>query len=636
MLLFDTTKHERYSKAASGSGEAMQRLFISAWLVFISLVAFAQEVPPEPSGPEEQAQPSETPSVEELLKENPSELGDSWEAGQDMPEYPWIEHHGYLRIRADGFYKAHLGTEYVKTTVQKTIHTSGFYPPLTDNAANSASVNKTQVGPQSENWIAGANMRFRYEPTLHINESLRIHAQFDVLDNLLLGSTPDYNPVRPDAPLTLFSHTQAPVEGGRNSLRDAIAVKQAYLSWDIIGSSEAHLLTFSAGRMSRHWGLGIVENGGTDLDSDFGTYVDRVTLLGGFSLSETFGRLYFELGYGWVATGPTSLGVAQPYGEPHDLSNKDNVTEVTFAVFKRPLTQTEQEARFQEKVVKNKPVVDFGAYLIWRRQELDVSYSSAQAYQTGTIDPSVPNGGYDKIQLVPRDAWMLTPDVWIRFEWVPAQHRRIRIEAEAAAVIGHIGQVQPDDPTSSMDIRSFGAALESEFVFRLPTGVLSFGLDAGIATGDDSDYFGWLDHTNFADPSIRNPRLSSFYFNPDYRPDQLLFRNVIGTVTDAFYFKPWIQYDLFEDEKDALGAKLSIEYARALEARPTPGDDVNLGVETNLSVFYQQNNLFFIGVDWAMLWPFSAFDLIPTFEDAGVYKASQWCTAIRGRVGVMF
>jgi uncharacterized protein (TIGR04551 family) len=631
----------------------MARPFLLGFVVLaVAGSAWAQE-PPAPSpaeGPatETPAAGAEEPGLNELLEEKAAGVAEAWEGPgqQTKPDYPWMEHHGYLRVRADGYFMGHLGTDYVKTTEGRTIHTSGFYPPLTDNASNASSVNKSQVGPQSENWIAGANMRFRYEPTIHVSETLRIHAQFDVLDNLLLGSTPDYNPSRPDAPLTLFSHTQAPMQGGRNSLRDAISVKQAYLTWDILAGSEpgSHLLSLSAGRMSRHWGLGIVESGGTDLDSDFGTYVDRITLLGGFNLSDSFGRLYFEVGYGWVATGPTSMGVAQPYGEPHNLSDTDDVTEVTFAVFKKPLSAAEREERFTQKVVKNKPVLDFGAYLVWRRQDLDISYASAQAYQAGTIDPSVPNGGYDQLALVPRNAWMLTPDVWLRLEWVPAQHKRLRIELEGAAVFGHVDRVHPEYPNSGMDFLSFGAALETEFSMKLPTGILSFGVDAGIATGDDSDYFGWLDHTNFADPSMQqasmptnyNPRLSSFYFNPDYRPDQLLFRNMIGTVTDAFYVKPWVQYDLFEDDKDALGARLHVEYARALEARPTPGDDANLGLETNLGIFYQESDLFFIGVDWSMLWPFGAFDLIPTFENSGVSKSAQWCTALRGRVGIMF
>ena len=34
-------------------------------------------------------------------------------------------------------------------------------------------------------------MRFRLNPELHISDNLRVMAQIDLLDNLVLGSTPD-------------------------------------------------------------------------------------------------------------------------------------------------------------------------------------------------------------------------------------------------------------------------------------------------------------------------------------------------------------------------------------------------------------------------------------------------------------
>ena len=631
----------------------MDRWCLATVMVF-ALGGVAQAQPaPASAEPQTGAEPAATtppastapaadePGLDELLQEKAKDVADRWAGPGEKAavEYPWIEHHGYLRVRGEGFFRAHLGTDHLRPDGY-TVHTSGFYPPLTDNGANSTSLNQSKVGQRDEDWIAGANMRFRYSPTIHVAENLRITAQFDVLDNLLLGSTPDYNPTRPDAPLVLFSHTQAPLSGGRTSLKDAIAVKQAYMTWDILGATDqtGALLSLSAGRMARHWGLGIVENGGTDLDSDFGTYVDRVTLLArpfSFPTDGTVSGLYFELGYGWVASGPTSVGAAQPYGEPHDLTSLDNVSEVTFALFQKPMTDGEKQNRFQRKVVQNKPVLDWGAYLIWRRQELDISATSATAYQNGTIDTST-GTGYDQLQLVPRNAWTLTPDIWLKLEWVPGAGKKLRFELEAAGVFGHIGQVQPDDPNSSMDIRSYGFAFESACDLKLSTGVISFGVDAGLASGDNSDYFGWLDRTNFADPKVHNPMLASFYFNPDYRTDQLLFRNVVGTVTDAFYVKPWVAYDLFESEKDSLGARLDIEYARALEAAPTPGNDPNLGVETDLKIFYEDKGLFFASIEWAMLWPMAAFDLIPSFEDAGVSRASRWSTALRGRVGIMF
>ena len=39
--------------------------------------------------------------------------------------------------------------------------------------------------------MGGANLRLRLEPTLNVTDQVRVHAQIDVLDNTIMGSTPD-------------------------------------------------------------------------------------------------------------------------------------------------------------------------------------------------------------------------------------------------------------------------------------------------------------------------------------------------------------------------------------------------------------------------------------------------------------
>ena len=56
-----------------------------------------------------------------------------------------------------------------------------------------------------EDTLAGANMRFRLEPTINISEDVRIMAQIDMLDNLILGSTPDGYPMSMYYPMVGFS-----------------------------------------------------------------------------------------------------------------------------------------------------------------------------------------------------------------------------------------------------------------------------------------------------------------------------------------------------------------------------------------------------------------------------------------------
>ena len=68
--------------------------------------------------------------------------------------------------------------------------------------------------------IAGANIRLRYQPTIHVAPTVRIHATFDILDNLVLGSLPDGgritgsdDPIKPDVPKIAFSGSQLPPSG---------------------------------------------------------------------------------------------------------------------------------------------------------------------------------------------------------------------------------------------------------------------------------------------------------------------------------------------------------------------------------------------------------------------------------------
>ena len=582
-------------------------------------------------GETNEGEEEEIPSLDEILKDSGRETYKEFEGEGTKAKKGafWIEHHGYFRLRAEGFYRAHLGTDYRDTN--RLVVTSGFLPPLTDNLANANSTNKQEVGPQGEDWLAGANIRFRYKPVLHISSSIGIHAEVDVFDNLILGSTPDYYPDRPDAPMALFSRSQAPETSGVNALKDSIRAKQVYVTWDILtpAGQSGPFLRFSAGRMATHWGLGIVENDGEGIDANFGTYVDRASIM-----ARLFG-FYFNVGYGWVSSGPTSASPKVAFGEPHDLTDKDDVTEITFYAFSKPLTDAEKRARYQRLRVKNKPCLDYGIYLAWRRQKYDIDPDGYNKYIAGEIDPSNTSGenGFNSLHLIKRSAWVLTSDAWVKFEWFFQTRRKLRLELEAAGIVGRVGGVLESDPSFSMELRSFGFAFESEFEFKN----LSFGFDTGLASGDKAEYFGFLDKSNFV--GQRNDRLASFYFNPDYHVDNLLFRRVIGTVTNATYFKPWVQYDLFDSEKDALAGKLSIMYARALEKTATPGDDPNLGVELNLNLFYEEKGFIHAGLEWAILWPLGAFDLIPSFppdNPSKQSKTSQWSTALRAVLGIQF
>jgi uncharacterized protein (TIGR04551 family) len=71
---------------------------------------------------------------------------------------------GYFRLRPNLYYQFDLGKQQERRL---------FPSPRTNERTQS-----------------GADMRLRLDPTFNISEEVRVKAQFDVLDNLLLGSTP--------------------------------------------------------------------------------------------------------------------------------------------------------------------------------------------------------------------------------------------------------------------------------------------------------------------------------------------------------------------------------------------------------------------------------------------------------------
>jgi len=582
------------------------------------------------------------------LLDVPLDASGGWDEEKKPITYPWFEHHGYFRFRADLFWRAHLGTDAL--VGQGTVGTSAFYPPLSQNFTNNQGTgvlnDPDRIGAgRDEETIAGGNLRFRYSPTLHLTSDLRIHATFDVLDNLVLGSTPDFSgsivSLRPDAPLAVLSGGQAPPESGRLTFRDSIRVKEAYGEW----RSLFGLLRF--GRTAEHWGMGVFRNGGMDPDSDYGDYVDRV------SWSARFWGVDVMAAWDFAAEGPTSEGAGQFYGQPYDLDQADDVIQAVLAIGQRPVTEEDIALRKRDLDERRVPVIDWGFYNLFRRQDLDLSYDSyARILGSATFDQDLgyasPYGGsWDAVQFVQRDAWVWVPDVWARFEWRPKYGQKIHVELEASLVYGRfnaawrVPTADDSDPFET-DILQYGGVLQADYT----TGGLSFGLELGVASGDDeAEGFGALgqysplhtvDENGLPVPS-GNRKLTAYAFDPDYHVDLLLFREVIGTVTNAFYFKPWVQYDLFEGEEAALGARFDLEYARALSSASTPGNDPNLGVELDLRLFYEEKGRFLAMLEWGILFPLDAFDLVKGYGgyDLGT-RSAKWATTLQASIHWMF
>lgn len=621
-------------------------IFASSWGAY----ALAQEAS-NPPAVSEKGQEDGTASVDKeevdeqsLLDELTEEMNaekDQWEVveGVEAPSFPYVEHNGSFRFRADYFLRPHLGIAGLTSDGQTTITTSGMLPPLNQNFTNARNPDSQLSSEErSDDSIAGANIRLRYSPIIHVDNWLRIHSTVDILDNLVLGSTPDYAELRPDASFALFAGSQSPPSDGRNSVSDSIRVKEAFANVDTL------LGNLRAGRMASHWGLGMLANGGKGLDADYGDYVDRVLF------TTRLGSVYTALAWDFVSEGIIATDPAYAFGQAYDADQLDDVTEAVLAIFQRPMTDEEKAERQRVLFDARKPVFDWGIYTVFRAQKFDVSTESqptyapqvtnSQGYSTANTATS---DNYDDFAFVKREGWGVIPDAWARFQWSPARGQLLRIETEWAMVIGEVENVNfiaGADPTlEPKDIEQWGGVLQTEYQ---ASGNFSVFFESGIASGDDAEYFGVLDQVNYHvegdnNQKAKNTKITNFKFDRGYYVDMLLFREAIGAVTNTYYFKPGLMYDLFDSKEDDLGFRFDILTAFAMEPEATPGNDPWYGIEFDTQLFYQERNRFRADLSWGTLVPGPAFDLIDGYLGAaGSQQVTDFAMTVQARMFVMF
>jgi uncharacterized protein (TIGR04551 family) len=425
-------------------------------------------------------------------------------------------------------------------------------------------------------------MRLRVEPTIALSDDVKVHLQLDFLDNLVLGSTPDGLVLGPDedpltsgrvlsrrartprVPLDSFAATQLSPSAYRNSLNDAIRVRRA---WAEVTNRGLGQLRF--GRMGSAWGLGILANGGDGIDSDFQSDVDRImaiTKLAGF---------YFVAAWDFASEGVVEQHQLDLAQLPYDVDQTDDVNQWVFAAARR-MSEEEQKDALQ----RGDFVLNGGAYFVYRNQ----NNTSA-----GIPDPFTrPSNDIGRTVLARRRAEAFIPDLWAQFLWGD-----LRIEFEAALIAGSIQNIENDAfVQDDFGIMQFGAALEMEY--HLLEDQLGIYFNAGYASGDaDVNGLAITDGLPAQQDAggVVDDTISTFYFHPNYRIDLILWRNIMTQIGGAYYFKPGLSYDFIKNAfGQLLGARADLIYSVASEARQTWGNDANLGLEINGSVYYRSED----------------------------------------------
>jgi uncharacterized protein (TIGR04551 family) len=536
------------------------------------------------TGPSSSPESTRTPGIDQQPEERV--LAEDWWSHAR----PAFELHGYFRTRAELFHNFALGRADGALWPRPNDNGNALCTPAeagsgsSDNPANGLAncSNKSQ---------AGANMRFRLDPELHISDNLRIVSQVDFLDNATLGSTPSGYQLRPAgtgggyavaprsgySPNGFFDDTIVPPASGVNSLQDSIHVKRVWAEY----TTPVGQLRF--GRMPDHFGLGMVHNSGDGYDDDYQSTVDRLQFI------TTIKPLDLYVGGSWdfVNEGPLSQQ-SLAGGQQYDLAQLDDVNQWSLVVMRKLSPELTKLT-----LSRGGLVVNGGAYVTLRKQLLANDQTTANGGGTLAGSANVPDQEPNPLQtgLTRRNATAWMPDLWLEISY-----KKFRFSAEGAAVLGSVensdNATGPGKTFDGEKLRQYGLATQIEQ--KLVEDKLRLKFDFGWASGDSSAYN--TDSPNNLVPQanqspVNSDTISTFRFHPNYRIDLILFRNILQRVQGTYYFKPSVEYDFMRKPGgQRLGGGAGVIWSRASEFVQAPGHARDLGVELDGRVYFQSKD----------------------------------------------
>ncbi len=415
-----------------------------------------------------------------------------------------------------------------------------------------------------------ADMRLRTDFAIYApGGGLAVKARFDTFNNLQLGSLPQ------GAPQSSSSY-QTPL--------DAILVRRVY----------AEVLTpvglLATGRMGNQFGLGITANAGDCLDCDYDQSADRILF------TTPILGLIWAAAFDFTAAGPL---VPRTGGATFvELDPSTEVHTLDFA-----LLRWHDADAIERRRLAGLTTFDYGGFYAHRWQQNDVPVDYLPTASPVPITPA---------QVMARGFEADVFDGWARLI-AP----ELRLEGEATFLSSIVeqpslipGVLLPRPVTGTQ----WGGAFESDI--GAPRRRWGAGFDAGIASGDSAPGFGAFPRPGAPPPrpgDLNGPQanppydytVNNFQFSPDYIVDRILFRNIIGTVTDAFYLKPHARVTLARSGKSRLSAELFAVASWALYASSTPGGANALGLEVDPTLRYESSDGFQAELQYGVLFPFA-------------------------------
>ena len=566
-----------------------------------------------------------------------------------------VELDGYYRVRTDYLYKMNMDQGY-NTGSPYALPPFPVSAECLPNGQVGGNGGSTQPGPVfrcGNKGLGNGNMRLRIEPTINISDQVRVRSQLDVFDNLILGSTPDsliYNnglkqtgptptgQTSAAAPTDVLSNTQY-------SYAQSILAKRAW------GEIDTEIGSFRFGRMPWHFGRGMYFNRGDCADCEGGTTVDRLmaltTIYGHqLALAWDFGAQGYHIGY-------TDLGQKNIEGFPLDLTQKDDVTQFMVA-----LTKIDDDKTWRERVATNDVVMNYGAQLVYRSQDYATfnlnsytgsNYATDQHDQLSTSD--VGNSLTTNV-----NALLFIPSLWFKLGW-----KALTLEFEGNLLAGKMGNAGPlrygsTQNDQGLTILQAGWVLAGQL--KLYNDSLFIGFETGGATGDQAEmaygtpipggqqaifYYPYLNYRwKFVPQPTGDKNLNDFHFSPEYHVDEILYRRILGTVSNAIYVKPSIAYwlDLDSARVREVGVSGSVIYSLAPVPVSTPGNSINYGIEMDLGLQYRntRENIY-AGFTWGVFWPMAALSRPVVDASAPLWSNAEDANAaqvVRTFVGIKF
>jgi len=485
-------------------------------------------------------------------------------------------------------------------------------PPSTNYGATQSFRRLLNNSSSSE---SGANMRARITPTLNITEDIQLIATFDLFDDLVLGSTPNTSPSNIPQ-VNILNVGQNSSTANWNALRNSVQLKRLY------AKVATPLGELRFGRMPNQWGLGMYANSGDCMDCDYGDNVDRVAFVG------MLGAFYIVPMIDFMSTGASTASLTGSQGQARDLDTADNATQLSLQLARKDAPED-----IKEKLSRGELVINYGLWNMFRAQvkESTIYYQDPTATAASAGSATLAS---NLSKLENRNAFAYVVDGWFKL-----QYKHFTFEYEGLFTYAKFQlQNSSTDPSFSYNYaRQWGMALDTRYDF---TPNVYVRLRAGIASGDNTPGFGVGDdaYTKRGAFARVDNTIDNFQFNRDYRVDLLLFREVIGTVTGAYYVKPEVTYTF----ANGLGGTFAPMFAQALYALNTPAGassahsgSTPLGVELDAEIFYHPKKMkgFEASIQYGLLIPFDAFSRPDISLTAGGTSVAQ---RLLGRLGVIF